>query len=68
MHSRQEYEGSDAGLTIVNAIVEKHDGRIWIEESRVGEGTTMKFTLSKKKTNQFRTPSTYYFPGTPQNI
>lgn len=36
--------GSGLGLSICRAIVEAHDGRIWIE-SRPGEGTAVRFTL-----------------------
>jgi len=46
LHKRDEFGGGvGAGLTIVKKIVERHNGRIWIE-SRVGEGTTIYFTLS----------------------
>jgi light-regulated signal transduction histidine kinase (bacteriophytochrome) len=45
LHGRDEFGGGvGAGLTIVKKIVERHNGRIWIE-SRVGEGTTVYFTL-----------------------
>ncbi len=46
LHERDEFGGGvGAGLTIVKKIVERHNGRIWIE-SRVGVGTTVYFTLN----------------------
>jgi light-regulated signal transduction histidine kinase (bacteriophytochrome) len=45
LHERDEFGGGvGAGLTIAKKIVERHNGRIWVE-SRVGEGTTVYFTL-----------------------
>jgi light-regulated signal transduction histidine kinase (bacteriophytochrome) len=45
LHERDEFGGGvGAGLTIVKRIVERHNGRIWVE-SRVGDGTTVYFTL-----------------------
>ncbi|MBN2475219.1 MAG: response regulator [Pirellulales bacterium] len=44
LHSRREYEGSGAGLTIVRKIVQAHGGRIWLE-SEPGRGTTFFVTL-----------------------
>ena len=36
--------GVGLGLPIARGIVEAHGGRIWLE-SRLGEGTTVRFTL-----------------------
>jgi signal transduction histidine kinase len=45
LHGRDQYGGgTGAGLTIVRKIVERHNGRVWID-STPGEGTTVYFTL-----------------------
>jgi light-regulated signal transduction histidine kinase (bacteriophytochrome) len=41
-------DGSGIGLAICQAIVERHDGRIWIEES-AGPGTTFTFTIAEDR-------------------
>jgi light-regulated signal transduction histidine kinase (bacteriophytochrome) len=46
MHGRDDYGGGvGAGLTIVQKLVQRHGGRVWID-SVLGEGTTFYFTLS----------------------
>jgi PAS domain S-box-containing protein len=45
LHEKGRYDGSGIGLAIAKRIVERHDGRIWLE-SAVGAGTTFFFTLS----------------------
>jgi len=48
LHGRDRFGGgTGAGLTIVKKIVERHNGRIWVE-SAVGEGTAIYFTLERE--------------------
>ncbi len=42
------YEGTGLGLAISKKFIEMQGGRIWAE-SKLGEGTTLTFTLPKKK-------------------
>ncbi|MFM7409126.1 MAG: ATP-binding protein [Cuspidothrix sp.] len=54
LHGANKYGGgTGAGLTIVQKIIDKHNGRIWVE-SVYGEDTTFYFTLERDEVSQRR--------------
>ena len=48
---RRQFAGMGLGLSIVKGLVELHQGRLWVE-SKVGEGSTFYFTISRHLARQ----------------
>jgi PAS domain S-box-containing protein len=45
LHGRDEYPGSGIGLAICQRVVEQYGGRIWLDQSELGRGSTFCFSI-----------------------
>jgi signal transduction histidine kinase len=50
--SRHDFDSSGLGLTISKKIIERHNGKIWMESTGLGQGTTVFFTLPLYSTKE----------------
>jgi PAS domain S-box-containing protein len=45
LHPRSQFPGSGIGLAICQRVVEQYGGRIWLEQSELGRGSTFCFSV-----------------------
>lgn len=52
LHTTQEYEGSGIGLAICKRILERHNGKIWVN-SEYGKGSVFSFSIPDNRRNNY---------------
>jgi len=59
LHVHDEYEGSGMGLAVCQRIVEQYGGRIWLEKSAIGKGSTFCFTVPSSRPEEVPPPAAF---------
>ncbi|MCZ7586411.1 MAG: ATP-binding protein [Deltaproteobacteria bacterium] len=49
LHTGREYPGTGVGLAICRKIIERHDGKIWVDGNVDGPGSTFYFSLPDRR-------------------